>query len=256
MVRNFQSTINKHGAPISALVVIAVAIVFLVSWATRSDAIAKALMYVTFEGLQRPWTAVTYPFAYSPDGGQILWLIFSLLMMWWFGGDVERMLGRARYAIFLLAMTVLPALFLTLGAAVFNTLVPLAGLGLPLAAIVVAWATINSTATVRYMAVLPVPGWVIGVLTAALVFFPYGPLLGWFAALHLLVAFLYARNKIPGYSWGAAPVRAAKRQQWKQSERDDRYLNDVKQREIDRQERERLKKLFEGSIKDEPEDRR
>jgi len=107
------------------------------------------------------------------------------------------------------------------------------------------------------MAIIPIPGWLLAWLTAAITLFGYGtaysaPLMGAFACLHLLLAYFYASNRIPNLAYGRAggPTNY---QNLKRTERMDKsYFDDVRKREQDRAEREKLRKLFEDSMTDDP----
>jgi hypothetical protein len=108
------------------------------------------------------------------------------------------------------------------------------------------------------MLIIPIQARWLGWLTVGMVLFGYGignPLFGLLACVHLGLAYLYAANYVPFLPYGTTRFFRHKRY-WKKSERDETYIRDVKKREIERQERERLRKLFEGSLTDDPEDKR
>jgi hypothetical protein len=52
------------------------------------------------------WRVVSWPLANDPD----LWLVIMLAIFWYFGTEVERLLGRVRFAAFLLLVTVTPGI--------------------------------------------------------------------------------------------------------------------------------------------------
>jgi membrane associated rhomboid family serine protease len=52
------------------------------------------------------WRLVTWPLANEPT----LWAVISMAIFWYFGRQVEGMLGRNKFAIMLLLLTVIPAL--------------------------------------------------------------------------------------------------------------------------------------------------
>jgi hypothetical protein len=92
-------------------------------------------------------------------------------------------------------------------------------------------------------------------LTAALVLFGYGtmlqaPLLGAFACIHLIIAYYFAANRFEAvpYRQGEGRVNPAR---MKATEKKDKsYFEEVRKREQERAERERLRKLFEDSMED------
>ena len=52
------------------------------------------------------WRVATWPLVNAPD----LWLVISLAILWYFGSEIERLLGRNRFAILLLLITVVPGI--------------------------------------------------------------------------------------------------------------------------------------------------
>jgi hypothetical protein len=203
-----------------------------------------------------PWTMLTYPLA-SP-GPDVIGLLFMGYWLWIIGASVERELGSVIFSIFFAIMTLVPALMMIVGLMTLGVAGPLAGLYLPVAAITVAWATRYPETSMLFMMVFPIKAKWLGWITAILVIFGFGrayPVLGFLAAVHLLLAYLYAANKIPAVAWGKHGF-IPKKQTWLPREKDDKYLDDVKRRETERAERERLRKLFEGSLGEDPEEKR
>jgi hypothetical protein len=56
------------------------------------------------------WRVATWPVPNEPD----IWLVIMLAVFWYFGTEVERLLGRVRFAVFLGLVTVIPGIFGTL----------------------------------------------------------------------------------------------------------------------------------------------
>ena len=52
------------------------------------------------------WRVATWPLVNDPN----LWLVISLALFWYFGSEIERLLGRNRFAIFLLFVTIIPGI--------------------------------------------------------------------------------------------------------------------------------------------------
>lgn len=225
---------------------------FLVDWSSVG-ALTQALGFDAADFGQRPWSLLTYGFA---TGGSFFGTVITCFMLWWFGGSVERELGTWNFLIFFLAMVVLPVLFFLAGSAFMAHSVPVFGMYLPLAGVVIAWATRNPTFKILIMFCLPLDAKWIGWLTAGFVFFGYGfgaPALGVLAVLHLILAHFYAANKLPFVPWGKS-IGHHKPTGWKPQERDDKYFENVRDREKERQDRDRLRKLLEGSVKDDVDD--
>src|SRR5207253_10005279 len=180
-------------------------------------------------------------------------VLFMSYWLWIIGGTVEKELGSGTFAGFFAAMTLVPSLmfFVCYLLLHMDPRVPVYGLYLPVAGITLAWATRHPNQSMLFMLVIPILAKWLGVLTVVLIVFGYGfpnPPVGLFAGVHLLLAYMYAANRIPKLAYGGGGVRT-KKQRWLPSEEDDRYLGDVKNRQSERAERERRRNLFEGSLK-------
>lgn len=255
-IRELQSSLRQHRAPVTIAILVLAVLNFLASWISGGGVWNASLLFDPRHAGHLPWTFLTYPFAVNP--ADIIGIFFMVYWMWMIGAIVERELGTARFLIFMGVMTVLPAVMMWVSFISFGHFIPLYGLYLPVAGVTIAWATRNANATMLFMMIIPIKAKWLAWLTAALVVFGYGypnPPVGLLAGVHLLLAYLYAANKIPVLTYGSDGGRI-KKQQWLPREKDDRYLRNVKDREVERQERERLRKLFEGSLKDDPEDKR
>jgi len=100
--------------------------------------------------------------------------------------------------------------------------------------------------------VIPITGKWIAIIDSALVLFVVGdgnPVAGIFALFPLGLAWAYAANRLPGLTFDKSPSkhsRAAKATE----RRDQSYYDDVFRRAKEREEQERLRKLFESSLED------
>lgn len=250
--RDLHSTAHRHGAPATFFLIAALIGCFLLSWLTGSR-FADTLLYDPAQFASRPWSVLTYPFAFV--GNDLIGAAFGALMLWWFGASVERELGLTKFLAFFAAMTLLPLLFLTTGELLEMKKALLAGPYLPISGIIVAWATRNPTATILLAFVIPVLAKWVGWITVVAVLLTWGynaPLMGVLAILHLGLAYAYAADKIAFLPWrgGGSFGGSGKRAGWLPRERDDQYFEEVRKKEKEREERERLRKLFEGSLKD------
>lgn len=252
--RDFRSSARRHGAPVTVALVVAMIAGFLAIWMNVVPTLFDALVFDTAKVADRPWTILTYP--YVAAAGGFVGLLFLCLWMWSIGGSVERELGNVTYLVVWLAFTVLCALGLWVGSAILGLPGVLVSGWSPVAALSVIWGTRNAVAPVTLMFVLPVTGRWIAWLAAGLLFFgTYPPQLAPFAAAPLFFAYLYAANKIAFLPYGQGPTlgmrssrgenAAGSRRVYKQE-----YYDEVKRREQAREERERLRKLFEQSAKD------
>ncbi len=127
------------------------------------------------------WQLVTYPFVAQPGYG--LWFLIGLLIIFWFGRDVYRYLGRRQFWL-LIAWAVCAA---SVAAVVVQLLLDFAGLGgdyafvimqgerMLLTILIAAFATLYGNATILLFFVLPLKArWFLGleILFAFMAFLP------------------------------------------------------------------------------------
>ncbi|MCO5296081.1 MAG: rhomboid family intramembrane serine protease [Fimbriimonadaceae bacterium] len=243
---------SRHGAPVTVALLAVLVASFLAAWLGGG---MQWLAYTTAEGMGRPWTLFTYPF-YSTGAGQgFLLFVILCLWLWGIGGDLERRLGATRYLLIWFGATVVGALAVSLAAAIMSLqMVVLAGTLIPLGAVTVAWGVTNPSAMIQLMFVLPITGKWLAWLTYGIVVFGVGsdthaPAAGLFAAIPLVLAHFYVLGRLPGISFQGSRTGPAQRIR-NAPKQDESYFDDVKRREKERAERERLRKLFEGSIQD------
>jgi membrane associated rhomboid family serine protease len=194
------------------------------------------------------WTVLTYPY-FSGFIGPIN-LVFLSMWLLSIGGRIENDHGQKNYWIIWLiatAVCALPLLFVKL---------PAYGYVAPVACLTVMWATRFPNEIVRLFMCIPVPAKLIGWMSAAGVFFIYagqGSLwyVGLLACIGCILAYVFASNRIPKVSYGLGYGSYVKPKKTKgQKQREDQYFSDVYLREKEREEKERLRKLFENSLED------
>ncbi len=257
-MKNLSASIHRHGAPGTWVLVALLAATFLIAWVSPNALVGLA--FFPAELATHPWTALTYPFFNPGDGQNFLWYVVLWLWLWGMGGDVERRIGTSRMVGVWIAATLIGAVALALA----SLITPIRGLGaagtmIPLGAVTVAWGSLNASAQVSLMLVLPISGYWLRWLTYGLVLFAVGsntgsPLAGAFALIPLVLAQMYVLDQLPGLlrfnsasaSTSGSRIRNAPKQ-------DSAYFEDVKRRGKERDERERLRKLFESSISDDDE---
>lgn len=247
--RDFGGAARSNAAPVTTGIVAAIVGVFVLAWAKIIP--AGAILSMTFETSQafaKPWAMLTYPFVTGAFSGPI-GVLFLCLWLWGIGGSVERDLGPAKYLIVWCVISVLCALCVLLGSIILHVPGASTGAWTCVSAVTVIWGTRNPTATLMLMFILPITGKWLAWLSAALVFFQTTPPeLAPFAALPLLLAYSFAANKLP-LAYSRHDVRFVKSA--KKTERyDKKYYEEVRRREQDREERERLRKLFESSMEE------
>jgi membrane associated rhomboid family serine protease len=256
-VRDFQSSARSHNAPGTVALVSALVLFFVLTWARVAPELLLQMGFITDGALSRPWSFFTYPFVGTiPPIG----LLFLCLWLWGIGGSVERDLGTGRYLGAFFFFSFLCALALFIGASAIGTSTGLFSAFVPVAAITIMWGTRNPESPVMLMFVLPIKGKYIAWLSAGLVFFgTTHPALAPFAAAPLALAYFYAANRLPipygrsgGFGTKSSPPGRSQTRFRVQDEA--KYFDDVRKRQQEREERERLRKLFESSMKDdEPE---
>jgi hypothetical protein len=94
------------------------------------------------------WRIATWPVPNEPD----LWLVIMLAIFWYFGTEVERLLGRVRFAVFLGVVAVIPG--------IVGTLIDLTQWGIRPIELAVFLLFVAEYPFVRFF--FGIPGWVIG----------------------------------------------------------------------------------------------
>jgi hypothetical protein len=249
---DFQQTLRTHGAPISIALAGVLITTFIVGWFTQSTLLFD-LSFLSDSVATRPWTLLSYPLA--PIHG-LIGTIFTVLWMWSVGGQVERDVHPTRYGVMLLAVTLLGSLFLWAGSLITGVSSYLQGFVLILPAVTIAWGTRYPTACVKLWCIIPIQARWVAWLSLLIVLFGVRPEMAAFAALPLILVYLFAANKLPiPYSGrvAASKKEVRSRNGWKFN---DDFLADVHRREKDREERDRLRKLFESGMIDNTDERK
>jgi len=151
----------------------------------------SGLVFRTFTFPAQPWTALTYLLVAD---SHILGLLLGGYVFWLFGGSLERSWGRRDYAVFLGLSAAATAVGLWLGRSLTGREAMLVGLWMPLAAVVVAWTTINPGERLLAYFVIPIQARWLGAIAAALVLFSFPFPLGFFALAGPAVAWWYVRG--------------------------------------------------------------
>lgn len=249
--RDIQDGVKKSGTPATAALVFAVIGAYLISWFSAGKFFGLDLAFHPVLASAKPWTMILYPFASPPTGAVAVCILFAALWLWGIGGSVERDLGAGRYLGFFFIMTVLCALTYWAGEVLTGDPAVLWGSFVGIAAVTIAWGVRNPTSCVQLMFVLPITGKWLAWLAAALVFLSTdSPKLAAFACIPLILAWAFAADKLPIAYKGV--YRSKRVRGGIGSPHEKAYYDEVRKREQDRKERERLRKLFEGSLSDDP----
>ena len=254
--QDFGRQARTSQAPATAALTAAIALAFVVSWFTAGKLLPLAFDPATIGSA--PWTVLTYPFASIGDGRDLIWVLFLCLWFWGMGGAVERDLGTPRYLVFWFSAALLGALFhwvgyLFVGESLRFDQRALIGAFFPVSAVTVAWGVRNPLQPVLLMFVLPIQGRWIALLSVLLVFFgTNSPQLAVFAVAPLGRVYLFATERLPFLPWRA--YQRDRRQELRESQRNYKKIDEAIERQRQREERERLRQLFERSMIDDPDE--
>lgn len=252
-VDRFRSWARAQGAPATIGLLASLIGVALAFWFTQSRGIL--LFALSQDSLSRPWSFLTYAWADMPFLGLNL-LFYFCFISWTFyiGGQLERELGTARYLGLWIGSVLLCGLTMWGATLVLARDFVLLGPYLPIDAVSLLWCARNQNAQIRLYGIIPLTGRMLAIGLAIITLLGYGlmnPLMGGAALIPLVIGWLMGTGKVPI----PGSRRTAKREAVTRGQvpYDDSYFTDVKRREREREERERLRKLFEGSLEDDPE---
>lgn len=190
------------------------------------------------------WTLATHWLGSSASTNGFVGALFGALIVATLGTTVERSLGSARWLALWLVASIVAGIGLMVGGQMFG---PSALLGPwpPLMALVMEWCLRNGNSQVLLMGFIPVSARVLGLLAPLLaalgVMGPVASMIVTAAALYGLYFFLRARP-------GLVEQRKAGHQTPARMRREAEYYDDVRRREKDRAERERLRQMLESSL--------
>lgn len=236
----------------TTVIVGAIVFCFLGGWLLSSNPENPFWKYLPYNPESMPWTLLTYPFVRGIDS--VIWFALTCFITYQFLGDLERRLGPYGAALLFFAYTFLGGLCYFLGTLVFGPSAIAPTLNLTLELVVFTWCLVNPAAQIMLMFVIPVPTKVLMWLCVAGIVIEYGwsnPPVGFVTALPLLFAWPYATNRIPWLRFGDIPDLTSRKVEKQKDESFGRFMDDVKRREHERAEKERLRKLFESSLSDE-----
>lgn len=257
-VRDFQSWSRKQSAPATIAIVALMVLSSIYFWVTHGDGMAS--FEITGNWLKMPWQLITYPFAYLPLADALSFMFFVCIIAWMIfaGMAIERELGWVRYVVLWLVMSAAPALLIGIYSQIRGLPFAFGGPFLPIEGLTILWCTRFASQSILVYGFIPMTGKWLAWLTVAMVFFLYGamrPEFGILASIPLVIPWMYASDRIPNFAYGRYGGRT-REQNLKRTERaDKKYFEDVRRREQEGADRERLRKLFENSMKDEPGDR-
>ena len=229
---------NTHG---TTGILAAMAVGLIATWAQPVPVLAN---FALASGDVRAWPYLTYPFVIA--AGSLIFAVLAGLWAWSVGSQLERQIGTRPFLAFFAVATVVSGVVFSVSAPALAPGRIADGPLLPVAALTCAWAAKNRLARVSLFGVIPVPAAAVAVLAVLSVAYSYGfaaPLLGLLCCVPSVLAWF----------WGAGVPRFARREAESVgrgpsmgNKEFDAYRDKVRQREKEREEQERLRRLFEG----------
>lgn len=217
---------------------------FVVSW--FQVPLFEGLAFSSATAFARPWTFFTYPWGMLGDGTRIIWDLILLLWFYQIGNMLERQAGVATWAAVFGAGIILPAACLLAA----PSPVMLTGAYIPAAALGIYWCGLAPNESAQFWGIPIARKW-LALALMLLIVFAVGtgqPVAGFLAGVPLGVLYVAALNGIQLRPGTIAARREAKNKQVEFNS----FIDSVRTREQEREERERLRKLFENSLQDDP----
>ena len=112
---SFSTPERNHGTPwfrvgeldvTTSVLVTAACVMSLFVWAIDSALLEPFILSADDVRGGQLWRLVTWPLVNTPES---IWTIVTIALFWYFGRELEGLLGRNRFAWFLLILTVIPA---------------------------------------------------------------------------------------------------------------------------------------------------
>jgi hypothetical protein len=138
----------------TTVLVSAACVLSMFVWAVSPEALEPLILDASAVRSGQIWRLVTWPLANAPS----IWTVITIAIFWYFGRELEGLLGRNRFAWFLAILTVVPA--------IVATVVDLDIAGLDYLQLGVFMVFIAEHPTTRFF--FNIPGWVIGAVIVGL----------------------------------------------------------------------------------------
>lgn len=155
--RNHSTPWFKIGelAVTTSVLVAGIAVFSMVVWAIDASLLRPFVLIADDVRRGQVWRLVTWPLVNTP---QSIWTILTIALFWYFGREIEGLLGRNRFAWFLFLVTVVPA--------VVGAVIGVNVWGLEYLQLAVILVFIAEFPNVRFF--FNIPGWVIGLVIVGL----------------------------------------------------------------------------------------
>lgn len=195
-----------------------------------------------------PWSVFTYAFAYPGAGASIFFFLINLLWLFWIGSAVEAITGKTGLLIHYSVAIIMHGALGFIAAAALPPFA-LSGPFLAISWLTVLYAARAPEAQIMFWGLIPIKLKWLAVFIAVIDIMMSGspnPIHGLIVTSPLLLAWFYGRDMLP-IRVGQSSGRKRKRKETKDF---DRFYSKVRDKSKEREERERLKKLFEDSLDD------
>ena len=182
---------------------VACAILTAFIFAIRDSGVLNYLMFDSAQvwGHAQIWRLVTYAFIHPPSGYALLWFAIEMYMLFFFGREVERFLGRRAYVWLYSLLLIVPALILTLWG--LSTRTGFAGSGALHFAVFAAFVTLYPN--VQFFLRIPAK-WILAILTgigtlSALAAHDWQSLVVLWSSIGIAFLFIESRGAGPELAW-------------------------------------------------------
>lgn len=225
---------------------------FLLGWASPNLDFFMRLAFIPAQTLSQPWSLVTY-WLVQPMSGFVLWIFFEWYWIWLVGAPLEQKLGSKGLIVAVLVASVLTAFGFSIGAIAHgNTMAALVYPETILCCLTALWAAHFSTSRICFWGFSIKPMWlaVIFCVISILHIGVSAPLLGIFAVAPAALFWLFGQRGSEAFGVRKKVVKDSRGREYGSQAEFDEFIDNVRSREKDREERERLRKLFEGSLEE------
>lgn len=242
-------------SPATMGLVMSLAAAFLAAWLMANGQTMESLAFLAAP--LRLWTFLTYPLAFPPGGGGFLYLVLECFWLFMIGTQLERWLRPAGLLVSFFGYAALSAALAWLVHLTSGADFVLSGPLLPVASLTCVWAGRNPDSPILLFGIIPLAAKWIALLLALGALFAYGigaPAVGVAVALPCLLAWFQGRRRVSLFERQKTVV-TGRGQRAKSETEFDAFMKKVKDKEKERDEREKLRKLLESGTEDGPQDR-
>lgn len=219
-LQQFKHFLYKGFIPVTKGTIVFAVVIFLLTYALPFLSLPSLLGLSAAKLLLHPWSLITYPLV-NPDPFSLL---FASIWLWFAGGSLERTWGGPKYFRFLLYVSALTGILMTMAVWLSAPPILITGLWLPLTGITWAWAGIYPDRELLFMGLIPVKarwmGWFI-LLYTFIVFSRFHLLMGLASAGGISIFYLF-RNSSRG-RWGRGPSFKKMVEEWRHRKKKEKF---------------------------------